>query len=263
MGKKVLKLGLMFLFFGIILIFTVSTVLAFVAPAFMAQTFEKLNMKSLAYGCYDRQYRNSDKVDQQYVMFTKAVDISFNSHIVYYGEKLFQNEYYLVLIANIDKNNISKTEKYIEENPTLTENEKIRLQILSRNEDNFIVNSYVKALVNLNKTEKAKSFLVNNISQTIKAERFGQDTSFGVINYIEKVKILPDDLLLQVEELLNKFEESFVYDIDDIQLADRVCFQRLTEISSCLSTHYKNCGDNEKSAFYFQKAQSYLSLIYS
>ena len=263
MGKKILKIGLIFLLFGLVILFTVSTILAFVAPAFMAKTFESLNMPTLAYGCYDRQYRNSTDVGQQYVMFTKAADISFDSHVVYYGEKLFENENYDLLIARINLSNYSKTEKYITENPGLTENEKIRLQILSRNEDNYIICTYVKSLVNLNKLSKAEDFLITQINGTISKNRFGDETSFAVQSYLEKVKILPDNLLAKVIEFFDKFEQSFEYDSANIKIQDRVCFQRLTEIASTLSAHYKNAGDQEKSNQWFVKAQNYLTLIYS
>lgn len=262
MGKKVLKIGLIFLLIGVAVIFTFSTILAFVAPQFMAKTFESMNMKSLAYGCYDRQFRNSNQVDQQYVMFTKATEISFNSHIVYYGERLMNNENYNVFLVNVNLENAKKTENYISNNQDLSENEKTRLQIISRNEDNFITCSYVKALLNLGKTDKAKDFLINQINNIISEKRFGENTSFAAGVYVQNEKTLPEDLLLKTEQFFDEFEKSLTIDQEKIEISDKVCFQRLTETASCLSTHYKNSSNAEKANYWLAKAQSYLNLIY-
>lgn len=263
MVKKILKISLIFLLIGIVVFFTLSTILAFVIPGHMATTFENLGMKSLAYGCYDRQYRNSDKVDEQYVMFSKAEEISFSSHVVYYGEKLLENENYKVLLVNLNLTNSEKTKKYLEENPSLSDNEKLRLEILSRNEDNFITNSYVKALVSLRKEEKAKTFLINQIGSIIEEKRFGEETSFAVRPFILKYGTLPDELLQQTILLFNLFESSLEIDESNIQLKDRVCFQRLTEIASVISLHYKNTGDSENQQIWLEKANSYLAKIYA
>lgn len=263
MVKKVLKFALLILLLGVVVVFTSLTILVFAIPAHMAQTFEKLGMQSLAYGCYDRQYRNSTQVDEQYVMMLRAHELSFNSHVVYYGEKLFSNEEYFLLIGEIDKSNIEKTDKYIEENPSLTEREKTRLEILCRNEDNFLSNIYVKALMNLGKEEKAKNFLITQMSTMLEDSRFGANLSFAGTNYIAKTKTLPSDLLAKIESFTGDVEENLSYNESNILIDNKVSFQRLVEISNVLATHYTNAGDAETSAKWQAKAQTYLNLIYS
>ena len=261
MTKRVLKLSLICFLSLLTALFFVLTVLSFSFPKFMATQFETMGMNKLAYGCYDRAYHNSDEIDLQYIMFNKAVEIDYDWHIVYYGERIFENKNYASLCVSTSLSNQQKTQEYILRNPLLSENAQKRLYISTFNEDNYIRSKYVKALIEVNKSFSAEMFVIEEIDKALAENNFSAYTNFSAFTYCENFKCDNEVLLVKIESLYDAFIANYEFSSQKT-MADFVVCQRLFEIAQTASKIEGNIGNKTQSEQWSAIAQLHYKELY-
>lgn len=230
----------------------------------MAAQFEEVGMNKLSYGCYDRAYHNSDEIDQQYVMFNKAVEINYSWHIAYYGERIFANENYAALCASTSLLNQKKTQNYIDNNLSLKNNENAskRLIISTFNEDNYIRSKYVKSLTSINKSFVAENFVIDEIDKTIREKNFSAYTNVSAFALCENYKCQNEIILVKLENLYNEFVENYIFSTPSTQ-ADWVVNARLYEIATSCSKINSNLGNQNQANFWNGIANNHYEVIYA
>lgn len=199
----------------ILLIAGVYLLLAFVFPYTLAREVYDMGFNTYALTLYDRAYsKDNDNIDALYMALNLSIKLDRNSQIEDYFEEFGAKPNYAKYISEIDKSNAKKGVEPL-----------IKSTLLS--EDNYLKNRYVKALIALDKVDKAVDFCSNSI--------VANPTTFSLSNYYYSNFALDslttdqlhfllddgvyDDMKSYFESLSNDFETNFGLD----RVPERVC----------------------------------------
>lgn len=266
MKNKIVSIFLFSLFISIAFVFFSVTTLSFTAPLFMAKNFERWGMSSFAYGCYDRAYKASEKIDQQYVMFEKAVNYGYNKHVLYYSERIIANADFEAFCIVTNTTNNEKAEKFCTEN-SIIGNSKIKLLLSVSNEENYIENQYVKALVKAGKINQALSFAMADVKEEISRSNVSYDVTFLLLNVVnagEKLSISDTQQVTLLYDKLSSYVDALVLDGSGkiTNFKDMLIAQRLCEIASTLEKIYLNNGETANAENMKLAFENYKEMIY-
>ena len=124
-------------------------VMAFVFPKTWGNLMYSIGFDTYAEKLYVRDYNKNGDINSLYTSLNIAIKLEDDEKIEELFEELHNNKEYDNFIAFIDG-----------ENAKLKEEPLIKASLL--NEDNYLKNKYVKALINLNKVDEAFEFAVKD-----------------------------------------------------------------------------------------------------
>lgn len=194
----------------------VYLLLAFVFPYTLAGGMYDMGFNTYAIKLYDRAYaKDNDNIDALYMALNLSIKLDYSDKVVEYFEEFGEKPNYASYVSKIDEANSKKQVEPL-----------IKSTIL--NEDNYLKNRYVKALITLNKVDEAVEFCKNSIKSN--------PTTFDMANYYyanfaidtlstEQLRFLLDDgIYSNLQNYFNLLEEDFVssYSLED-RVAERVC----------------------------------------
>ena len=231
----------------------------------MAKNFDKWGMYSFSYGCYDRAYKGSDKIDEQYVMFEKAVNLDYNKHIIYYAEKMLGNADFEAFCIVTNASNYDKAERFCTEN-MIVGNAKIKLMLSVMNEENYIKNKYVNSLIKADKLNDAFNFAMADVKNECEKTNVSYDVTFLLSSVVSAGKKLSTSEAENVKALYDKLT-TYLSGLEKnngvlVNDKDKLVALRTCEISSTLEIVYSNLGLNSNAEAMKAAFNTYRGMIY-
>ena len=145
----------------------VTLVFAFVyfasifAPQTMASIAGSLGMKGTSLYYSKVQYSRDKNINSLYIVISKAIDLKKYDDIEKYCKQLFEKQNYYEFINYVETKNINDVT-----NGGSSNIDKINLMISLSNEDMYIKNKYIEALIHNQKIEQAFVFAKNDLMMT-------------------------------------------------------------------------------------------------
>lgn len=232
----------------------------------MAKSFDKLGMQSFAYGCYDHGYKSSKKIDNQHFMFEKSVNYGYTKQVLYYGERMLSNADFEAFCIETSASNFDKAERFCADN-SVVGNSKTKLLLSVMNEENYVKNQYVKALIKAGRLDDAFSFAMNDIKEESSKSIVTSDATFSLASVVNAGKKLATNEI----EIVRDYYEKLVTYVDALQLdgndriteyKDMLIAQRVCEIASTLELLYTNIDLTPEVDLMKQAFNHYRGLIY-
>ncbi len=257
MKNKVVNIFLFSLATSLAVVFLVMSTLSFVAPAFMAKKFDEWGMSSFAFGCYDHAYGNSDDINDQYFMFEKSVNMNYPKYISRYADKILSHSNLDEFCVATNSINIKKAEDFCRANNVIGD-AKTRLLLSVMNEENYIKNKYVSALIQTERLDEAFNFAFDDIKdQSVAGVKY--DDTFALSSVVKAGKKLTE----QEAEVVRVFFDKLKTHVDALStdgngklttFKDMLICERLCEVASTLDVIYTGLSndaeaDNMKNAF--------------
>ena len=118
-------------------------IMIFCAPLKSAELFYDMGVKNYSATLYYRHYKNTDKIEYLNKALSIRIELGEMDNVVEYSEEFFEHKDYSDFIKALN-------EKNLKSNFNLYTKSKLI------NENNYYKNAYIKALINLDKVEKAK-----------------------------------------------------------------------------------------------------------
>lgn len=180
---------------------------AFAFPSKLADFAYNINLNGYALKLYERDYNKNKDINSLYMALNIEIKRENSEGIVEKYEEFKQLSYYNDFVKNVDAENLK-----IEEKPI------VKASLL--NEDNYLKNRYIKALVKLNKGEKAFSFAKNdllnlnptfdNLGNYLFGAFCGDNATQYVDDFNASVGAYEDNpLILAIEDYLDKLDTLF------------------------------------------------------
>lgn len=134
----------------LVLMFAAVFYLSLFAPSVMASATSSVGMKNASFYYSKVQYARDDNINSLYTVVNKAIELNKSRDVEKYCEKLFARENYYDFITYIENENIISVGTSDNTNA-----DKINLMISLANEDMYLKNKYIGALLANGKTSKA------------------------------------------------------------------------------------------------------------
>ena len=141
-----------------VLIFAFIFYASIFAPLTMAKFTGSLGMKNASLYYSTVQYRRDKNINLLYIVINKSIELKKYKNIEKYCEDLFEKQEYYDFIAYVETKNINDVA-----NSNSSNIDKINLMISLSNEDMYLKNKYVDALIHRNKVEYAYEFAKNDL----------------------------------------------------------------------------------------------------
>ncbi len=148
----------------LILMFAAVFYASIFAPQSMAKFTGSLGMKNASLYYSTVQYNRDKDINSLYIVINKSIELKKYKNIEKYCEKLFEKQDYYDFIAYVETKNINDVT-----NGNSSSIDKINLMISLSNEDMYLKNKYVDALIHRNKVQQAFEFAKNDL-QTLDSE---------------------------------------------------------------------------------------------
>lgn len=193
----------------------VFLLLAFVFPYKLAHDVYDLGFNTYACKLYERAYeKDKNNVDALYMALNLNIKLSDNKGVESCFEEFLFKENYNIYVSNIDKSNAKKDANVL-----------IKSTLL--NEDNYLKNRYIMALVNQNKFDKAIEFCKNSIIENPSTfdlgnyyyANFVKDT----INKADLQFLLDDSVYGEMQKYFDTLSADFKTSFALDNLPERVC----------------------------------------
>lgn len=201
--------GIIVIMAGLYLLF------AFVFPYTLAREVYDMGFNTYALTLYDRAYdKDNDNIDALYMALNLSIKLDRNAETEKYFEEFCAKPNYAKYVVEIDKANAKKDVEPL-----------IKSTLLS--EDNYLKNRYVKALIAIDKVDKAIDFCANSVAQN--------PTIFNLSNYyysnfandslsLEQLNFLRDDGVYDdIKDYFNVLTEDFKANDTLDRVPERVC----------------------------------------
>ena len=145
---------------AIVLVLMFATVFyaSIFSPQSMAKFTGSLGMKNASLYYSTVQYNRDKNINSLYIVINKSIELKKYKNIEKYCVKLFEKQDYYDFIAYVETKNINDVV-----NGNSSNIDKINLMISLSNEDMYLKNKYVDALVHRNKVQQAFEFAKNDL----------------------------------------------------------------------------------------------------
>ena len=162
--------------------------------------------------------------------------------------------------------NFDKAERFCVDN-SVVGNSKIKLLLSVMNEENYVENQYVKALIKADRLDDAFSFAMNDIKEENAKNIVTSDATFSLASVVNAGK----KLAINEIEIVRDYYEKLVTYVDALQLdgndriteyKDMLIAQRVCEIASTLELLYTNVDITPEVDIMKQAFNHYRGLIY-
>lgn len=207
LNKSKLPIAIVCIVLAVVILFGgLWALFAFAFPSKLADFAYNINLNSYALKLYERDYNKNKDINSLYMALNIEIKRENSEGIVEKYEEFKGLSYYNDFVKNVDAENLKIDEKPI-----------VKASLL--NEDNYLKNRYIKALVKLDKGEKAFEFAKNdllNLNPTFDnlgnylfgafcgdATQYVDDFNAGVGAYEG------DPLILTIEGYLDKLDTLF------------------------------------------------------
>ena len=199
----------------LLIVVGVFLLLAFVFPYKLAHDVYDLGFNTYAYKLYVRAYdKDKNNVDALYMALNLSIKLGDNEGIETHFEEFSSKENYNLYVSNIDKANAKKDANVL-----------IKSTLL--NEDNYLKNRYVMALVSQNKFDKAIEFCKNSIIESpstfVLGNYYYANFAKDAVNKADLQFLLDDSVYSEMQSYFSTlsadFKSSFALD----KLPERVC----------------------------------------
>lgn len=127
-------------------------------PQSMAKITNSLGMKNVSLYYSKMQYGRDKNINSLYMVINKSIDLKKYANIEKYCEKLFAMQNYYDFISYVETQNINDV--LYDKNSNV---DKINIMISLSNEDMYLKNKYVDALIHKNKVEQAFEFAKSDL----------------------------------------------------------------------------------------------------
>ena len=201
---------------GLIVIFIL--ICSFFFPYIMFKITDNLGMKDTSLYYIKATYNIDKDINTLHQVIYRAISCESDSDIINYSEIMFSDEHYYDFMDYIDEYNKDASFTYL---------------VSLSNEDNYLKNQYVKALIRQNEIIEAKDFAINDFN-TLNAYAFEDKINWvlGGMFILEKTSLnysflnepngehlLIDDIQIFVENLKSVFDEKLaLLNLDDTNL---------------------------------------------
>lgn len=166
----------------------VLLLLSFFAPLVMANICDDLGFEKLETNFYVQDYKKNNNINSLYKIVINNYNLKNYDDVEYYYEKLENHEKYAEFIDYVNQKNLETNASNLNKSALL-------------NEDNYLKNRYVLALINNNKLEKAFDYACENFVD-YKTYNYKNTGNYLFFNLIQ----------LKNEEINSKFLENNGFD---------------------------------------------------
>lgn len=141
-----------------VLIFAFIFYASIFSPQSMAKFTGSLGMKNASLYYSTVQYKRDKNINSLYIVINKSIELKKYNNIEKYCDILFEKQDYYDFIAYVEAKNINDVA-----NGNSSSIDKINLMISLSNEDMYLKNKYVDALIHKNKVEQAFEFAKSDL----------------------------------------------------------------------------------------------------
>jgi hypothetical protein len=197
----------------------------FIAPFKFAEFFENAGFDNIAYNLYNRALKNTKIGDEMHFMVKKAIDRNNKADVIYYAGRIFDlddKDYYSLVsffssenikdlnkeLNNFDENGKQKSRAQIIKDSggvaQLEINDTKRL--LVANENNYLKNAFVSALINSGRTKEAIEFAAADLKGYINGNKQIDATNSFVYSQIFNLGLLTGGAFADSNEVLKNLQ---------------------------------------------------------
>jgi len=183
-----------------VLIFAFIFYASIFSPQSMAKFTGSLGMKNASLYYSTVQYKRDKNINSLYIVINKSIELKKYNNIEKYCDILFEKQDYYDFIAYVEAKNINDVA-----NGNSSSIDKINLMISLSNEDMYLKNKYVDALIHKNKVEQAFEFAKSDL-QTLDTTLMLQSRlhwCYGNLFLLNDLQFLDENQRTLIENYVN------------------------------------------------------------